>query len=255
MNLRERRKNILELLKQTGTVQVVALAEQFSLSEVTIRMDLRILEEYGYLIRFNGGAKLCWHKNIDEQKTLPKKHMAFTHILKLRMAKQASAMVFPGASVILDGSSTTLLIAEELVKVGDITVITNNIPAANILSSNQNITLVLCGGMYNHKTRSLHGSIAESTLAGVTADLLFVSADGIDPKIGITTFSEGYAISAAMANAANRVIAIADSSRYGRSGFNQVLSIEQIDTLIIDDGLGDAERIALKTAGVELLIV
>lgn len=114
----------------------------------------------------------------------------------------------------------------------NITVITNSLPAAFALSENKDITLVVCGGTVRHKTRSMHGSIAERSLQDINADLMFVGADGIDAVNGITTFNEGYSISGAMVTAANKVIAVLDSSKFNRRGFNQVLPIEKLTLLL-----------------------
>lgn len=110
--------------------------------------------------------------------------------------------------------------------------ITNSLPAAFALSENKDITLVVCGGTVRHKTRSMHGSIAERSLQDINADLMFVGADGIDAVNGITTFNEGYSISGAMVTAANKVIAVLDSSKFNRRGFNQVLPIEKLTLLL-----------------------
>lgn len=120
-----------------------------------------------------------------------------------------------------------MLLAEELVKSGDITVITNNLPAAFVLSENPDITLVVCGGTLRHKTRSLHGNITEYALQGIVANLMFVGADGLDAATGITTFNEGYSISGIMAAAAQRVVVVTDSTKFGRRGYNLVLPMEK----------------------------
>lgn len=75
-------------------------------------------------------------------------------------------------TVILDSGSTTLLIAEALNRKSNITVITNSLPAAFTLSENKDITLVVCGGTVRHKTHSMHGTIAERSLQGISADLM-----------------------------------------------------------------------------------
>lgn len=260
MNANERRHKILEQLNEKGSVQVVELAEQFQISEVTIRTDLRILEEQGSLIRYHGGANLTslvsfHHENKPDSETKLEDRYSLAQSPKSRIAQYAANLVFPGASIILDSGSTTLLIAEALVNHANITVITNSLPAADVLSENKDITLVLCGGTLRHKTRSMHGAIAEAALTGVTADFLFVGADGIDATNGITTFNEGYAISAVMARAAKKVIAVVDSSKYGRSGFNQVLRIEQIDSLITDTELDEAGQQQLENVGLQVVLV
>lgn len=137
----------------------------------------------------------------------------------------------------------------------NITVITNSLPAAFALSENKDITLVVCGGTVRHKTRSMHGSIAERSLQDINADLMFVGADGIDAVNGITTFNEGYSISGAMVTAANKVIAVLDSSKFNRRGFNQVLPIEKIDIIITDDAVSEVDKLALQKTRVKLITV
>jgi len=137
----------------------------------------------------------------------------------------------------------------------NITVITNSLPAAFTLEENKDITLVVCGGTVRHKTHSMHGTIAERSLQGICADLMFVGADGIDATNGITTFNEGYSISSVMAAAAHQVIAVLDASKFNRRGFNQVLPMEKIDCVITDDGISENDRAALSSKKVELKIV
>ena len=72
---------------------------------------------------------------------------------------------------------------------------------------------------------------------------------------GITTFNEGYSISGAMVTAANKVIAVLDSSKFNRRGFNQVLPIEKIDIIITDDAVSEVDKLALQKTRVKLITV
>lgn len=101
----------------------------------------------------------------------------------------------------------------------------------------------------------MHGTIAERSLQGISADLMFVGADGIDTTNGITTFNEGYSISGVMAAAAHKVIAVLDASKFNRRGFNQVLPMEKINCVITDSEINEEHRKALKSTGIELHIV
>jgi len=82
-----------------------------------------------------------------------------------------------------------------------------------------------------------------------------VGADGIDAVNGITTFNEGYSVSGAMVTAANKVIAVLDSSKFNRRGFNQVLPIEKIDIIITDDAVSEVDKLALQKTRVKLITV
>lgn len=174
---------------------------------------------------------------------------------KKRIAQAAVAMIQEGMTIILDSGSTTMLIAEALTKHANITVITNSLPAAFMLADNKDITLVVCGGTVRHKTHSMHGTIAERSLQGISADLMFVGADGIDTQNGITTFNEGYSISSVMAAAAHKVVAVLDATKFNRRGFNQVLPIDEIDCIITDDSIKDDEVKAFRKKHTELIIV
>jgi len=257
MNSFERRNKIVELVNSQGSVLVIDLSNSFGISEVTIRADLRLLEEKGLVTRFHGGAAKPGATVLDNenQEVVLEERYRLASDPKKRIAQAAASMIEEGMTVILDSGSTTMLIAEALTKRTNITVITNSLPAAFALSENKDITLVVCGGTVRHKTHSMHGTIAERSLQGISADLMFVGADGIDTTHGITTFNEGYSISSVMAAAAHKVVAVVDASKFNRRGFNQVLPMEKIDVVITDDSISDKDRAAFRNMEKELAVV
>ncbi|MDX6040811.1 DeoR/GlpR family DNA-binding transcription regulator [Scandinavium lactucae] len=257
MNSFERRNKIVELVHSQGSVLVLDLSNAFGTSEVTIRADLRLLEDKGLVTRFHGGAAKPGSNlaEADSQEVVLEERYKLASDPKKRIAQAAAKMIAEGMTVILDSGSTTLLIAEELVKKTNITVITNSLPAAFTLAENKDITLVVCGGTVRHKTHSMHGTIAEQSLQGISADLMFVGADGIDATNGITTFNEGYSISGVMASAAHHVVAVLDATKFNRRGFNQVLPMDKINCVITDSSISKQDIAALEKTGVELKTV
>lgn len=256
MNTFERRNQIVDLVNKQGSILVTDLSDTFGISEVTIRADLRLLEEKGLLMRFHGGAARSGNvMDNDIQEIALEERYALASDPKKRIALAAVELVKEGMTILLDSGSTTLLIAEALVGVSNITVITNNLPAAYVLSENKDITLVVIGGTVRHKTHSMHGTIAELSLRGINADIMFVGADGIDAVNGITTFNEGYSISGVMAEAAHHVVAVLDASKFNRRGFNQVLPLKKIDCVITDASISSANKSALKDTHIQLVIV
>lgn len=257
MNTFERRNTIIELLREKGSVVVAELAKQFNVSEVSIRTDLRVLEEQNLLVRFHGGAGLPTNlsqpqvQQLQQEETLLDERYQLSRDPKIEIAKVAVGLVKEGDTIILDSGSTTMMLAMELVKVKNITVITNNLPAASILSDSPDITLVICGGYVRHKTRSMHGTMTENSLKGIRADLMFVGADGVDPKVGLTTFNEGYGISAVMADISAKVICVVDSTKFNRSGFNLVLPMNKVDLLITNRNISEQTKLELSNSGVE----
>jgi len=259
MNTFERRSKIVDIVNADGSVLSSDISAKLGVSEVTIRADLRLLEQRGQLTRFHGGAA----KNAAP---IPEVALSSNNELsiqdryavaadpKRRIAIQAANLVREGDTIILDSGSTTKLVAEQLMDRSNITVITNSLPAAFLLSENKDITLVVCGGTLRHKTISLHGSIAEYALQEVSANLMFVGADGLDCENGITTFNEGYAISSVMAAVARQVVVVTDSSKFGRKGFNTVLPIQQIDMIITDIDAPDFDVNALRKMGKSVVL-
>ena len=257
MNASERRQEIIELLNMNSTVLVSDLSKKYDVSEVTIRTDLRLLEKQGVLTRFHGGAtKIIDNDDIKSFKELQleERYQRFIEAKK-RIAIEAVKQVKEGDIIILDSGSTTMLIAEELVKLKHITVITNSLTSAFILSDNSDIMLLICGGTLRHKTRSFHGKIAEQSLNGISADILFVGADGIDAQRGITTFNEGYTISSVMANVAKKVVAVLDSSKFGRNGINIVLPLNKLDVIITDTNVDNKYKQEFAKQGINLIAV
>lgn len=257
MNASERRQEIIELLNMNSTVLVCDLSKKYDVSEVTIRTDLRLLEKQGVLTRFHGGAtKITDNDDIKSFKELQleERYQRFIEAKK-RIAIEAVKQVKEGDIIILDSGSTTMLIAEELVKLKHITVITNSLTSAFILSDNSDIMLLICGGTLRHKTRSFHGKIAEQSLDGISADILFVGADGIDAQRGITTFNEGYTISSVMANVAKKVVAVLDSSKFGRNGINIVLPLNKLDVIITDTNVDNKYKQEFAKQGINLIAV
>ncbi len=191
MNTFDRRSYIMDLVETNGSVLVSEISSEMGVSEVTIRADLRLLEERGLLERFHGGAA---KRAGSMQESVGNKELNLSDRYnvaadpKRRIAVAAANLVREGDTIILDSGSTTKLIAEELLDRINITVITNNLAAAYVLSENKDITLVVCGGTLRHKTVSLHGALAEYALRDVTANIMFVGADGLDGQNGITTF-------------------------------------------------------------------
>ncbi|WP_068083816.1 DeoR/GlpR family DNA-binding transcription regulator [Polycladidibacter stylochi] len=259
MSAYDRRKKILAMLNAKGRVEVKELVDIFETSEVTIRADLRKLEHENLLKRFHGGAqtldKAGTSVRATENEVTLERRYGINASAKERIAQRAVSYVAPGNSVILDSGSTTHLIAQALAPQGAIIAITNNLPAADALAESPDTTLVICGGVYRSKTKSLHGPKAEQCLEGVSADILFIGADGIDPQKGITTFNTGYAISAVMAECAHKIIAVVDSTKIGRVGFNKVLSTHVIDILITDSDITAEYMEAFQKQGVEVVMV
>jgi DeoR family transcriptional regulator of aga operon len=249
----ERRRAIVDFVNQAGRARVSDLAGQFESSEITIRRDLDLLHERGLIYRTHGGA-LPVRATADSDADLTQREMQHTRE-KLRIAAAAAAIVKEGQSVVLDSGSTTTAIARALRGFNNLTVITNAVNIAAELAGSS-VEVILTGGMLRKNSYSLVGPIAEESLRRLKADILFLGVDGFDTSSGVSTPSLLEAqLNRVMVSIAARVIAVCDSSKFGRSSLSSIVPISNIHGVITDKEISRADLRALKKAGLEITVV
>ncbi|MGM0506408.1 MAG: transcriptional repressor AgaR [Bacteroidota bacterium] len=249
----ERRDEIRAILYDRGKVRVDELSEQMGVTTVTIRNDLDFFEKMGILHRTHGGALL--KRNVYEDPTLEdrqKRHQAE----KRRIAREAVKRIRPGETILLDSGSTTLEIARHLNQIESLTVMTNSISIALELTHSSHLDVMLTGGTFQRASHSLVGPEAEATLSNYYFDKLFLGVDGIDPEFGLTTPNPLEAgLNRVMVRHARQVIAVTDSSKFGRQSFSLICEMGSIDTLITDKGLGSNHVEDLRQRKIDLVLV
>jgi len=249
----ERRRHILEILNHDGRVLVVDLARQFRTSQVTIRKDLDVLQSRGRIHRSHGGA-LPVPEGALLDPTLREKEKQH-HKEKLRIASAAARMVQEGQVVILDSGTTTTAIARALREFENLTIITNAVNIAAELSGSS-LEVMLTGGTLRKNSFSLVGPIAEETLGRLNADILFLGVDGFDVQQGLTTPNLLEAkVNRAMMDVARVVVAVCDSSKFGRRALSSIAPPSGVHHLITDRGIAKADLAALKKAGIQITVV
>ncbi|MEU9453683.1 DeoR/GlpR family DNA-binding transcription regulator [Streptomyces sp. NPDC048277] len=248
--LAERRHRlILQALRSGGTASVTDLAEQLATSAATIRRDLLKLEADGLLTRVHGGA-------VVEEDQLSFDEAAAVQVgAKDVIAARAAAMVEEGQSVILDSGTTVHRLALRL-RGRRLTVITNNLAVYEELNGDENIDLMLLGGMVVRESRMLDGFMAEDNLRQVHADWLFMGACGLRPggQVMDTVVAEVPARRAMIA-ASDKVVLLADRSKFPGTGMVKICGPEDLDALVTDAPEDDATCSALREAGVMVISV
>lgn len=249
----ERRRLIVEILNREGRVLVGALAKHFRTSQVTIRKDLEILQAHGRIHRTHGGA-LPARESALEDPTIREKEKLHRKE-KLQIAAAAVRMVREGQVVILDSGTTTTAIARALRKFENLTIITNAVNIAAELSGSA-LEVILTGGTLRKNSFSLVGPIAEETLRRLNADVLFLGVDGFDVRYGLSTPNLLEAkVNRCMMEVARMVVAVCDSSKFGRRSLSSIAPLSAVQQLITDRGIPKADLIALRKMGVEVTLV
>ena len=244
--LTERERVILDRLSADGSVSVGALARDLGLSEVTIRGDLKVLEEKGWINRKRGGAAPALHRDIlERQRIFPEQ--------KNTIARAAAELVRDGDVIMIEAGTTTALIARYLAGKRDIHIVTNSTLVFSYARMYPNLQITMTGGEFRRATESMVGPIALETIARLNVRLAFVGTDGFTLERGMTThLMEGAEIVKAMKAHAETTVLTADSSKYGRIGFSHVLPLSAMDEIITDADLDDRAAADLREAGINV---
>jgi DeoR family transcriptional regulator of aga operon len=255
----ERWNQLLLLLGQRGRVSVAEAAEALDVSAATVRRDFDELARQQMLTRTHGGA-VAHNVSYD----LPLRYKTARHAPeKMRIGAAAAKLVRLGATIALNGGTTTSEVARAVALRSDlhdpegrVTVVTNALNIASELVVRPHIKTVVVGGVARSRSYELIGPFAAATLQEVHVDVAILGVDGVDPVAGASAQHEGEAvINRTMAERAGRVVIVADSSKLGRRAFARICPVSRIDVLITDDDAGDEVTGAFKDAGVEIVCV
>ena len=247
--LNERERIILDRFSGNGSVTVADLARDLGLSEVTIRGDLRVLEEKGWINRVRGGAAPVLHRDIlERQRICPEQKNA--------IARAAADLVRDGDVIMIEAGTTTALITRYLAGKRDIHIVTNSTLVFSYARMYPNLQITMTGGEFRRTTESLIGPIALETIDRLNVRLAFVGTDGFTLERGMTThLMEGAEIVKAMKSRAETTVLTADSSKYGKTGFSNVLPLSAMDLILCDWGLDCRAEAELKEEGINIKLV
>jgi len=250
----ERRMKIMQMLSEKNQVFVNDLSTNFGVSEVTIRNDLKQLEDKKLLIRARGGA-MSITQTVSTDLHLGEKHrMNISE--KVRIGKAAANLIIENDTVIIDSGTTTLEIVKNLnPAVNNVTIVTNALNIVNHLISNEHINLIVPGGILRKKSLSLIGPLAERNFKNLYVDKVFLGVDGFDTMKGISTpiIEEAY-LNQVMIDVASEVIVVTDSSKFHRKSLAFICSLDRIKTVITDSGILEKDRKLLEDANIKVII-
>jgi DeoR/GlpR family transcriptional regulator of sugar metabolism len=250
MQAEERYQTILKLLDARGQVTIAELSGRFSVSEMTIRRDLAQLEGEGLLRRTHGGATRTASGSFEPPFTL---RARLNLEAKRTIAADIAGQLVDGQTVVLDGGSTGVVIAEAIAG-RSLTVCALNLRVAEILSSSPDTRVMVPGGFIRHGEQSLTGPAAERTLADHRFDTYVMTVSAVDASAGLTEWNvEDAAVKRAALASSSRCIVACDSSKFGQTAFARIAALDAADLIVTDPGL-DAEHRNVIAAGAVLHI-
>lgn len=244
---------ILDLLAERGSVSLDELTDALHISAATARRDLAELAEQRLLLRTHGGARL-----VDSRSELPVslRDTRFQEAKRAIGAAVADLVPRRRYAVSLSGGTTAANVARALAHHEELTIVTNSLTIAQLVTSHPQLKVVMTGGILRPQSLELVGVLAENTFNAINLGTAILGTDGITAGGGATTHDETEArTNNAMVTHAQRVIVVADGSKVGRLALAQVATTDQIDLLVTDTTADPGEVQALRDAGVEVRLV
>ena len=249
----ERMQQVLQMLETRDSVHVTELAETFSVSEVTVRNDLRVLAKQGLVARVRGGVRALQQGQSE---------VGFDLRLRLEVdgkravARAAAAMVNEGEAVAIDASTTGYYLALELRAKRELVVVTNGLLVATALADAPGITVLVTGGLLRLSAMSLVGDLGADVLRTTRINKGFLGARGLSLERGLMDLNpDEVRIKQEMADACEQVFGIFDGTKWHRSALLAFVATEDLAGIVTDSSAPPDEVDAWRAAGVDVLVV
>lgn len=235
----QRKSLILDMLRREGQVVAKRVAEEFSLSEDTIRRDLRELAAEGLLRRVHGGA-MPVSPDLPDFST----RRAVSSDAKQRLGARAAGLVREGQMIFLDGGTSTAEIARALPREIAFTVATHSPTIAAELEHHPTAEVILIGGpLYKHSMVAV-GAAAMTQISLLRPDIFFLGATAVHPARGLSTgdFEEA-AIKRHIAASSGETYVPITAEKLDASSPCTIMPVSDIAGMIVEKGI-DEERLA-----------
>ncbi|ANZ19933.1 DeoR/GlpR family DNA-binding transcription regulator [Streptomyces noursei] len=262
----QRRALILDEVRRRGGVRVNELTRRLSVSDMTVRRDLDALARQGMIEKVHGGALPVGDPSAHEPGFEAKSGLELS--AKAEIAKAAAELAVPGSAIALAGGTTAYALAQRLLEVPELTVVTNSVRVADVFYNAQRAaasggegrpaaeaaTVVLTGGMRT-PSDTLVGPVADAAIRSLHFDLLFLGVHGISVEAGLSTPNLAEAeTNRHFVRSARRVVVVADHTKWGTVGLSSFAALDEVDVLVTDAGLSAEARAEFADRSTELVV-
>ena len=252
-NASDRHAQLIGLLKKRGYCSVVEMSQLLNVSPMTIRRDLHMLHEKQIAEVTHGGARFSASKRIEPDFDIrTHEHLAEKQAIgKLAVER----FIEEGDVVGIDSGSTTLEIVRNLPNI-PLTIVTHSLAAANVVAQNKRYSLIVLGGILQHEANCLCGPQAIAALQTLYINKLFLSTSGLVAPDGLSCNNLADAeVKQALISSSRQTILCMDSSKVGRTYLARFATLNDMDTLITDNGISDESREAIERQQIQIITV
>lgn len=250
-NATDRQARLVALLKARGYCSITEMSDILNVSLMTIRRDLAILQEKHIVEAMYGGARFIASEHTEPDfATRSSEHLA----AKQAIGKQAAGLIEEGDVIGLDSGSTIVEVARHLPHI-PLTVVTQSLPAANLVVQNKLHQLIMLGGTFQPSSDYFYGSQAIETLHSLYINKLFLATGGLVLSGNLSSsYLSDAEMKQALINASHKIILCMDSSKIDRVFLARFASLDNVDTLITDDDISDKSREIIEQQHVQVVI-
>jgi DeoR/GlpR family transcriptional regulator of sugar metabolism len=254
MLIAERQTRLRELLSRRGIADLDSLAAELRVSQSTVRRDVDAMADEGIVRRTHGGVIWIGDRG-NGANTRPyafDQRMGYQIDAKRQIAKAARALVQPGETILLDGGTTTFYLAEELIGL-PLQIVTNSLPIANLFLNDENVELVLTGGLMYPRYGVLLGPGAESVIATIHAKTMFFSVAGIHDG---SLYNQNLLLVQAeqrMMQQVQRKVLLVDSGKFQQQALARLCALSEIDVVVTDSAISKPHLKELRDNGLEVI--
>lgn len=252
MAMAERRDSLVEFVNSEGRVTFAQIKRRFpDVSEMTLRTDLKALDQQHQIIRVHGGAKsVGFAVGTDD---LLARRVGRRSAEKTDIAKKAAALIAPGHTIFIDsGSSTTALAAA--IEDMELLVFTNSLTVASELAKLEHVMAYLIGGRLNRYSMSTTGARAIEAVRSKSFDQVFLGVTGCQRKEGFSCGSDDEAVfKQTLVERSHECVVLMDSSKEERPSTFKICDLRDVDVVVSDGGLSSEFARACEDRGVTLL--
>lgn len=231
-------------------VSLEELTTQFDISMNTVRRDIAELLNRGNIRKVYGGVS----SNILNRPVGFSVRERKNSEAKQLIGQLAAQLVTSGSSIFLDSGSTTPNLLHHLGEKNGVTVITHSLTALYEASSLPNLNIIALGGVYTPATSSFTGISTLDALSRLSIQTIFISATGVTLESGLTnsTYLEAE-IKRSVVQRGNRVVLMADQSKFGHSAVISFCSFEQLYAIVTDRMPSAPYLKAIERYGIRLI--
>ena len=252
--MEERRQRILKELEKNGSVRVNELSELLGCSKVTIRADIRAMDQEGKLVRTHGGA-------VEKVKEDDRRYKSETMYRNVEMKKQIAACAYEFIgdldTILIDDASTTFYLALHIKEHPEkqLAVITNSLPAANELYGCSHVELFVIGGHVGGRVAATMGDHAVENLEKFRVDKAFIGAHGINFDVGVTSIATPQLqVKQKILQISRKVFVLADSTKFGGGYLSVICPLKSIYKIITDSKVSRENVIRAERDNIPLVV-